>query len=55
MNAPSFTVCDPRNGGHPQETDPIMVDEGFIDWRGERREVREVHVTKNGTQIELEP
>ena len=30
-------------------------DSGFIYWRGLRREIRDIHVTKNGTQYELFP
>lgn len=51
----NVTLCDPRYcGGHPTMLDYTpRTDTGFMMWRGELREIREVHQTRNGIQIEL--
>jgi hypothetical protein len=49
-------ICDPRRYlGHPQYYDgiPAIRADGFMWWDLELREVREIHSTKNGRQIEL--
>lgn len=48
------TLCDPRDGGYPHLLDfTPNTHSDFMWWHGERREIREIHSTKNGTQIEL--
>lgn len=55
----SYTLCDPRRGDRPQLLDytpTISVwrrGAEFMYWQGELREIREIHTTKNGTQIQL--
>ena len=58
------TISDPRDGGKPHELELVSnpnpktltyCPPGFCWWRGELREIRETHVTANGTQIELMP
>ena len=50
-----ITVSDPRrNSGYPQLIDHMPKTEtGFIWWDMEQREIREIHTTSNGVQIEL--
>lgn len=52
-----ITVCDPKyiwGGDHPITLDFIPnIQEEFMWWRGECREVRDIHYTTNGKQIEL--
>lgn len=47
----SYSVADGRRV-RVVESLPQIVD-GFIQWNGERREVRDVHNVRSGTQIEL--
>jgi hypothetical protein len=51
----SYTVVDPKlNWASPISVDSLPEPkEGFVWWRGELREVREIHVTANGKQMEL--
>lgn len=49
-------ICDPDyNNGYPQlyEGTYHIRNDNCMWWRRELREVREVHTTANGTQIEL--
>lgn len=52
----SYSVCDPKSpyGDYPQlvEYMPVVKD-GFILWEGEKREIRDIHKTLRGIQIEL--
>lgn len=49
----TITICDTRNGRiTPVDYAPRPVN-GFIWWNMEQREVRDIHVTRNGTQFEL--
>lgn len=50
-----YTICDPRyNSGRPFKIDflPTIIN-GFMYWRGELREVCEIHETAKGKQLEL--
>ena len=47
-------VCDKNRYKIPKLLDmPIDFDRQFFMLDGEEREIREIHQTKNGTQIEL--
>jgi hypothetical protein len=51
-----LTICDPRHydgAPVPLDYEPRMHNGCFMYWRGELREVREIHRTANGRQIEL--
>lgn len=45
-------LCDPMTGNRPE---PFYgkIEEGFVWWRGEKREVLEVHQQANGNQLQL--
>ncbi len=53
MSQPEYYIYDPRNGyinslGYKPQTEL-----GFLFWRGELREIYDVHETTRGFQIEL--
>lgn len=58
---PLWTLCDPSDlslGQNPQILDftpnlTALNYYGWMWWKGEQREIREIHVTKSGIQIEL--
>ena len=49
----NITVVEPGKPPVEIEILPDTTSSGFIYWRGDRREIREIHETKNGKQIEL--
>lgn len=55
MSIKIITISDPRlNKGYPIEIKEMpIIENGFINWRGESREIREIFKLANGTQIEL--
>lgn len=53
MKTFKYTILDPKIGC-PVEVDTLpRIKEGFIWWRGEQREVNEIHRTTSGLQMEL--
>lgn len=49
-----ITICDPWwNQPTLVDKEPVIVDENFIWWNGTLREIKDIHSTKQGTQIEL--
>lgn len=52
-----ITLCDPRYSGYPVELDfDPKIEDGWMWWRGELREIREIHILEGkGRQIELFP
>lgn len=49
-------ILDPRIGYPVDYGGPVSqfrLYQGFVPFRGEMREVRDVHQTKNGVQVEL--